>query len=726
MDWQETSGVADVVAAVVWLLATGLLVTAAAVWGRRVFPEDGVAAQIVHVGVLCWSVLVAVALLLGVCGVLTAPTLLGTVAGGSVAALAVWRRTNNRKPSVERTTSRQNDVGRARRWLPIAADVVWGGLASLFAARVVLDGLLRLPSDWDTLAYHLPLVNHWLREGVLYVPDCAFWYVPGNAELLTLWLVAPFSGDFLVSLSNALPLALLAAAALELCRRLCVAEPLCHAAALAIVVTGPSLRQIVSAENDLAVAGLYLATLLYGVRYWQSARRADLVWASLAFGLLAGIKYYALGYAAVAGLALLLLLLLSGRKRDAANALAAGLLGAAALGAYWYARNAWWTGTPLFPLGFVGESDVWRQMRPASHTSMLLYSGRREVWPLLWEAISGQAGPVHLVSVTLLPCAFMVLAVSVWMTALPRERIVRLMLLIVISLSIVVFLHTPNVVETQLGMLNMLKSKYHPVRLGLCTFSIAVLGLAVVTSDVLTAVRSKWAAVGRKLGRAHLWRAVVLQWLAVGIVLLLWTILTAWQVIGQIVRHVTLDIALLALNMALAGLLVYLVATTPGRVGRLIAAVGAMVIVGLLVWGSRAIAVRWHDQFTSHFDARQGNGVFEELFRFDQQDERICVCDYRYYPFLGSHRQFDVCRPLWLPDKAFFFRYLDEQHCTLTVINSSGLDTQGRYVGAPHWIAAHADVFVLLIESRRYRVFRIDRARLKAALAKLRSAQLAV
>jgi hypothetical protein len=45
----------------------------------------------------------------------------------------------------------------------------------------------------------------------------------------------------------------------------------------------------------------------------------------------------------------------------------------------------------------------------------------------------------------------------------------------------------------------------------------------------------------------------------------------------------------------------------------------------------------------------------------DPDRERIAVCDYRDYAFLGSRRQFDVCRPLWLPDQAALLDYLDDQ-----------------------------------------------------------------
>ncbi|MBC7076973.1 MAG: hypothetical protein H5T92_01490, partial [Synergistales bacterium] len=107
--------------------------------------------------------------------------------------------------------------GRSFQWV---WKVAWAALAAVLLARIVLDGLITFPTDWDTLAYHLPLVDRWLREGTLYVPKCAFWYCPGNNELLAFWAVGPFSGDFLVSLNNVPAIVLFAAAVLELLRAL--------------------------------------------------------------------------------------------------------------------------------------------------------------------------------------------------------------------------------------------------------------------------------------------------------------------------------------------------------------------------------------------------------------------------------------------------------------------------------------------------------------------------
>ena len=67
------------------------------------------------------------------------------------------------------------------------------------------------------------------------------------------------------------------------------------------------LRQLTDSENDLAVVGLFLTALAYSLRHARRGRRSDLAFASVTLGLLAGVKYYALGYAVVAAATLVLL-----------------------------------------------------------------------------------------------------------------------------------------------------------------------------------------------------------------------------------------------------------------------------------------------------------------------------------------------------------------------------------------------------------------------------------
>jgi len=640
------------------------------------------------------------------------------------------------------------------RWWTIA----WGLLGALFVARVVFDGLLTFPSDWDTLAYHVPLVDHWLRDGTLYVPNCAFWYCPGNNEVLALWMVAPFSGDYLIALNNLPAVILLALAGVQLVASFGVPQTLCHLAGMAIMATEVTRRQMVSAENDLAVAALFLATLVYGVRYARSGKLADVVLASLAFGLLVGVKYYALGYAGVAGLGVIVLAAARRGPRLATRAAAIGLAGALLLGGYWYVRNMCAAGSPLYPKGFTESTDVWGKMRPDTSTSTLAGSGRPEVWPMLGRAVAVKAGPCQFVAAVALPATLVWLAVSAvrrrgrgafgrleeagvgaraeeealsqWEKGrscgqsereASGERWLRGWLALLVLLSALVFVKTPNVVETVPGTMNMLRWQYHPVRFSLCSLSLAVVALAVVTDDValfclgrsrlpsgtyLSSGSARWVAVVRKFGLFHVGRYAIYGSWVVGV---------GYQVFSHSGQHTTLDHVLLATNVVIAGVLLRFLVTSSVRYERYLAYVVVLCALASAVWGCHWLAERWHRDYARHYDDSYFRvPVLSAIAPLDPKRECICVCDDRYYPFFGSRRQFDVCRPLWLPDSASLRDYLLSREVTLLVARNRDASPRRRYERVEQWITEHPDLFQPLHQDDRFTIVRVNRARLKA------------
>jgi hypothetical protein len=696
----------DAVAAVVWLAVNSLLVASAWRLSRRLFPRDGLGETTIHVVTLCWGCIVGNVLVLGALGILSAGRLLASVSATCVAALAVAWAAGPRAPRAALGGVCARQAAKGMRWWTIA----WGMLASLLLARVALHGLWAFPSDWDTLAYHVPLVDHWLRNGTLYVPACAFWYSPGNNEALGLWLVAPFSGDFLIALNNLPALILLASAAVELLSAFGVSPSLSHLASMAIVATRATWRQIVSAENDVAVAALFLAMLVYGLRYARRGRRADLALASLAVGLLSGVKYYALGYAGVAGLAVLSIVAVLRGWRVAARAAAVGLAGIVVLSGYWYLRNAWASGTPLYPKGFTEATDTWSAIRPDSRTSTLLGSGRSEVWPLLAFSVATHAGACQLAAALLLPATLLWLALSARQrrNGLARTRILRTWLVPLTVLSFLVFLNTPNVVETVPGTMNMLRWQYHPVRFGLCPLSLAVVALAVVAGDAagsLTRAARRWAT----------------PWIAATCRLGGWGVYGLFSacVVCQAAVHgredVALDHLLLAADIFIAGVLLALLTTSSSPFDRRVLHAVALCAVAAGVLGCHRLSVRWHRHFVQHYDTSYFHvPVLAQLSSLDASRERICICDDRYYPFFGSRRQFDVCRPLWVPDRARLRNYLRDHRITLLVARNHDASPRRRYASVRQWIAERPGPFQPFYEDGRFTIVRVDRDRLRA------------
>lgn len=587
----------------------------------------------------------------------------------------------------------------------------------LFAAMLghsIVEAVTLFPTDWDSLAYHLPLANHWELDRTLFVPQCAFWYVPGNHELLTLCLTAPFSGDFYAGLSNLPVIVLLVAATVEMARQCGLIRGLANVSALTVLATWPVVRQWTTNENDLAVAALFLAAIACGMKYSARRKLRHVMLFAGAVGLLAGVKYYALGYAVVAvavttGAALLR----HGWKRAALVAVAA-VVGFLLLAGYWYGRNWYYTGTPLFPKGFTPETDLWGRMRPGSETSSLWGSGRAEVWPLLVKAVAAQTGPLQLASVCLLPVTMIWMIGTAYRSGLltKRDGTRRVMLAVAIFGAGGVYVLTPNVVETVPGTMNMLRNGYHPIRFGLCFFALAWLGLMVVLQDTwrLVAKFLRGSSGGVQPGtgtvgyvRRALPRASRVNWLVVVVALL-----AGYQLYSHARDVVSLDAVLLGINFFLIAALIRMWSQTV-HYRRTFFIMVTMVGMIVAVVFTRHVSSRWHANFVPHYNAMMHTEVFSVMSELDPKAERICVCDYRYYPFFGSRRQYWVCRPLWIPTPESLMEYVDQWNATIVVARTYDIGAQQRYAGVVDGITSRPDKFEVFFNDDRYIAARVIR-----------------
>jgi hypothetical protein len=636
------------------LAVNALLALAVWKWARRLFPGEALLSTLLHTLVGCWACLVTVAVLLGLAGVLSGPSLL---LGMACVAGLLWIGlcwAGRPAPAA--------DQGRAERaWL-----VVWGLLAAFWLGHVLTSGLLRFPSDWDSLTYHIPLIDQWLHAHSLYAPDCFHWSNPGNNELVGLWLVAPFSGDFLIGLMNLPAALLLACAAVELGRGVGLMRGLAHLAALAVVCNFVVLNQLVDAENDVAAAGLFLAALAYSVRYARQRRPADLAFAAVSVGLLAGVKFYALGYAALAGAVLVLLAAGSGGVGRALKAAGVVLAATAVWGGYWYVRNTVLTDSPLYPKGLTAESDVLSQLYPdVAHTSFL-GNGRPELVGLTLTAVWRMTGPCQVAALVAAPLVLAWLAVAGWRRrrepARPGEGLARVGLAVALAGAVALWLVTPFAVEDEPGTLNQMHWHYCPVRYGLCFLSVAALGLAVLLQDGC-------GALGLLVGHGRRWRIALAHGLGYAPHLLLAT--AALIQLGWPEERLQLDVVN---SLLVAGNLVLLAAIFGLCVGlwprRRWAVGGASLLAALASagLGCDALSRRWHAGFVAYYDALLADTALSELTQTGVDPQRVCVLDHRCYPFFGSARQFWVCQPLYISSPCSLCRYLRDQHVTVVVV----------------------------------------------------------
>ncbi len=222
------------------------------------------------------------------------------------------------------------------------------GLGTVVLGRQLVEGTA---FSFDDLTYHATAVAHWVRDGGFGpTPFNYHAHYPFNAETLSLWLALPTRGDGWVGLAGVLWLALAGLAAAALGRRL-GATPAAAAALAALAVATPALadqaRTFAAVDLAAAAATLAAAALLLGGGTAPTLARC--AWA----GSLAG---YAVGCKPSFAPAALLLVAaagwLGGRARRPAARVLTSAVAAAATGSFWYLRNLWLTGNPLFPAAF--------------------------------------------------------------------------------------------------------------------------------------------------------------------------------------------------------------------------------------------------------------------------------------------------------------------------------------------------------------------------------------
>lgn len=327
-------------------LLNGLALAAAAAAARLLL--GGGAAWRERLGALA---LLPIAIQLAVLGAnhssgLSARGLLVWIAGLGAAISAAALRLR-REPTSEPREHSDTSAGSAEPldWL------AFGLAGALLTAWLVKTALLGTGFVWDDLSYHAALPAHWLQNGAIdYAPYTFQAYYPLNAELVSLWLLAPLHADAQASLALAL-WGLLAVFSLARLARGLGASAAASALAAALflasqVVWNPSNG---FAGNDLAGAAALLASLALLVpdRDGRPGAR-DFLAAGLLAGFAAGCK---VSFVAGAGLVFVGAAGLARESRSRKLALFAA--GAALTGSYWYARNWLATGNPLYPAEFL-------------------------------------------------------------------------------------------------------------------------------------------------------------------------------------------------------------------------------------------------------------------------------------------------------------------------------------------------------------------------------------
>lgn len=698
---------------IVWLAANAVLLRACWRLVAIGFPGESAPRRIGHTIVGAWTVIVLVALPLGACGLLRAEAMLAGVCTAALAA-ELFARRRQRELAHAVPAGSASDVpsasGAGSR-TPGIVVAAWGLWLIFWLGNVVRFGLLQFPEDGDSLKYHIPLIDHWLQEGGLGPSGCAIWHFPGNSELLGLWMVAPFSGDFLVGLAN-LPVAcLFALSTVDLARQLRLGRAASQLAGLAAVSNYVVLRQLVDNENDIAVAALFISALAYAFRYARHASGASALWFVASLGLLAGTKYYAPAYCLIAGGVGIIMAFAARGAASAARLAAGACVAMACLAGYWYARNTWETGAPFYPFGFTSETDVLTRMREAdTWSSTLLGNGDPEVIRWLAATITASLGPLHLaMAAALLPTTAWLIYSGLTLRGQPdrtcdaRARLALAGATLACGLVLGV---TPFGAETTPGTLNMLKTAWSPARLGLCFFTLAVLAGLVLLDDLL-GVWKESAQTPPRRANGHGRFARPTAWLLANGP---WAIIlgaACWQLLPTRFRYLPgsrLEALLISLAILPAAAAGWLAIRHCSRAMILAGGATAAVFAGTTAIGT--LSSRWHKDFAAHYDAKYSNtSIFTERQSLPEGTE-TCLLWHLEYPFFGSARQFRVSCPLWVPSERALMAYLAESGASIVVIDDTDSVFNELYSDAGRWVKGDPSHFELV---RRYTQFALYR-----------------
>jgi len=259
---------------------------------------------------------------------------------------------------------------------PFAAPELYAVLAAIAAgalwARPHLWEATRL-WIWDDYTYHMVYPTLWLREHAITAADPAHaftmqaWY-PLGASLVAVWFMLPFHGvrgEALawVSLTGPLYAAIIACGAVVLLARV-GCRPGAWATPAVLLLTSHRIGVMASSfsDADLATAASLFAAFVFAVPRGDTEEARDTLsdtwYAALLSGIALGIKVSAVISALIIfGMVLRRVVSSSGarpaRLRAAARVASVFAVSWAATGGYWYARNAFHTGNPLYPAAFL-------------------------------------------------------------------------------------------------------------------------------------------------------------------------------------------------------------------------------------------------------------------------------------------------------------------------------------------------------------------------------------
>ena len=239
--------------------------------------------------------------------------------------------------------------------------LLWAGMilwlkSLLLPVKVVSDGPI----------YHLYLAARWWKAGRIFLVATPFGenaatYFPAVGDLWYTWLMIGWGGDRLAKVGQAPFLPAAATAAYAIARRLGADRSPALLATIWFLATTPFIAFNFEPNVDTIFVAGYLIAAYFFLRFLLGDDGLPaLALGALAAGGSLGTK--AVGVVFVPALLLLALVAVVVRRRSITHpvvAFALVLLLPMVMAGYWYGRNLWLTGNPLYPLQVSAFGRVW-------------------------------------------------------------------------------------------------------------------------------------------------------------------------------------------------------------------------------------------------------------------------------------------------------------------------------------------------------------------------------
>ena len=645
---------------VLWQCVTAFVICCAWRGSGRLDAGCSLSGRILHTSVMAVALILIGLMFVGSIGFLDSIFSLVGVAAVSLA----WERLSTSSffdaiPCSEQTKPSQATI-QSQRWvlstrpaLNIRVKIIWWFIGSLLAGHIISNGLLGWPTDWDSLMYHMPFVDHWIQERSLFARGSARWSMPASSELIALWFAVSFSGDFLVPLNNLPALIVFTAAILQMGETAnfspfegCTCASIC-------IFTQVTLRQSVDASNDLIVAAFFFSGMHYLGKIIEGHRPVDGILFGISVGVLTGIKYFAVGYAL---LLIGLFAVLAFRSDRSAlqhfRSLCYFFLGAGLLGSFWYVRNYFATGNPLYPLFSRDFSE--RMSYPGIHRTTLLFHLSWDAMEKVFNSVWNRCGVFHVASVAVAP-SVVIKGIGVYRSSPERCRFQWAIAYLGV---LAILLATPMLVEDQPGTLNQLKWGYTTVRYGLCFWTFNVFLAFIAASRFRRQIGLMPMNLRCAIGVAAM--TLQIYWTSIHLRPLCFEPVSSWTILCGVL--------LLTLYV--------LCRIKCGRYVLVISVVGLLIQSVLIAY----LSFRWHAGLAKHFDEHEGTTVFCTI---EESVERILVLDDRSYPFFGSHRQNYIVQPMRFHDADRSVQMCIENQLTLVATRIENGKEIARY--RPAW-----------------------------------------